>query len=38
LNIHASVFHTHQVPVDTFFMMGGLLVTISVLQSLDKYD
>ena len=36
LNIHSAVFHTHQVPVDVFFMMGGLLATWSILQSLDK--
>lgn len=32
---HIGLYHTHQVPVDVFFMMGGLLVAWSMLKSLD---
>jgi peptidoglycan/LPS O-acetylase OafA/YrhL len=33
---YIGIYHTHQVAVDVFFMMGGLLVTWSMLRSLDS--
>lgn len=33
---HIGLYHTHQVPVDVFFMMGGLLVAWSLLRSFDR--
>lgn len=32
---HIGLYHTHQVPVDVFLYMGGLLVAWSMLKSLD---
>lgn len=33
---HIGLYHTHQVPVDVFFMMGGLLVAWTMLKNLDS--
>lgn len=33
---HLGLYHTHQVPVDVFFMMGGLLVAWYMLKSLEN--
>jgi peptidoglycan/LPS O-acetylase OafA/YrhL len=35
-SFHMGIYHTHQVAVDVFFLMGGLLMTWSTLRSLDK--
>jgi peptidoglycan/LPS O-acetylase OafA/YrhL len=35
-SFHMGLYHTHQVAVDVFFFMGGLLMTWSTLRSLDK--
>ncbi|CRK88151.1 CLUMA_CG001936, isoform A [Clunio marinus] len=35
-NFHIGIYHTHQVAVDVFFTMGGLLVTWSMMKSLDS--
>ena len=37
-SFHMGLYHTHQVAVDVFFLMGGLLVTWSTLRSLDKSE
>jgi hypothetical protein len=34
---HVGIYHTHQVAVDVFFLMGGLLVVWSMLKSFDRY-
>ena len=35
-HIYSVIFSSHNIAVDTFFVMGGLLLTISTLKALDK--
>lgn len=35
-HIYSVIFSSHNIAVDTFFVMGALLLTTSILKSLDK--